>query len=106
MKKVLSLFLLGIILIAGCAQKEEAEVADKETAIAACIEECQKWSKSRLTDGPCLSNIIAEGWVCDVAHDPIQPVDNLVENQCFHYVQGLVKHFVELDTNCKLIKAY
>lgn len=57
--------------------------------------------------GPCLAeagqNGMAENWVCDVAHEPRQAVDNLKENQCATYGPG--RRFVEVDTGCDFIRA-
>ncbi len=98
--------LMIIVLVGACIQKiPEPKAADKETAIKACIEECEKRVKSTLADGPCLSNIAAEGWVCDVAHSPRIDADNIVENQCSGYLAGNIKHFVEVDPGCNLIRA-
>ncbi|MEM3572883.1 MAG: hypothetical protein QXJ62_01435 [Nitrososphaeria archaeon] len=59
-------------------------------------------------NGPCLSdnepNWNIEDWVCDIAHSPRQPIDDLPENQCQAYRNGSAHHFVELDTSCNLIK--
>jgi len=56
-----------------------------------------------LSDGPCLSNEIAPGWVCDVAHDPRQDVDDKPENQCSAYGKT-ASHFVEVSPGCALIR--
>lgn len=61
-------------------------------------------SKS-LSSGPCLSNEVALNWVCDVAHNPRQTIDNLPENQCNAFRNGTASHFVEVDENCGLIRA-
>ncbi|MBI4360719.1 hypothetical protein HY572_03020 [Candidatus Micrarchaeota archaeon] len=71
-----------------------------------------------LTKGPCLSamgptppryddfkgqwNPQFKDWVCDVAHDPRQPVDDLPENQCPEFGVS-ANHFVEVDENCNVI---
>ena len=62
-----------------------------------------------LQNGPCLSDIYAAewnvpDWVCDVAHAPRQPVDNLPENQCTTFRDGKAHHFVEVDENCNIIR--
>lgn len=100
--------IIGIVLISGCVTFPKAEpekVADNTTAINACVTECNKWLKSYLMDGPCLSNKIVDGWVCDVAHSPREAVDDLLENQCSAYREGTIKHFVEVNVSCALIRA-
>ena len=83
---------------------------EKEIAIQKCIEECKNAMIRGvdLSNGPCLLESIAglNDWVCDVAHSPRQPVDNLPENQCSSFREGRAKHFVEVDTACNLIRVY
>ena len=81
----------------------------KQKAIELCIQGCKYWNMtpSYWEDGPCLSNSIpnATDWVCDVAHWPRQSVDDVVKNQCSAFREGKAHHFVEVDTNCNLIRA-
>jgi len=91
-------------LISGCIGQGESELMKQE-----CIQECQKALQEgrTLDDGPCLLNPMSnEDWVCDVAHDPRQPIDDIPENQCSAYRQRLASHFVEVDTDCKFIKSF
>lgn len=86
--------------------KKEVPKTTEEMAIKLCIQKCEEALNSgvNLTSGPCLSNRIIEDWVCDVAHWPRQEVDNLKENQCPAY--GVeASHFVEVDPECKFIRA-
>jgi hypothetical protein len=100
------LILVGLLII---FIKPVGEKGEEERAKEICIEECKKSlaGGQDLSKGPCLLNPISElpDWVCDVAHSPRQDVDNLPENQCSAYRQGLAKHFIEVDTNCKFIKS-
>lgn len=48
--------------------------------------------------GPCLSDALMPRWVADIVHRPRQAVDDLPENQCSSFRQGIATHFVELDT--------
>ncbi len=103
--------LLGAVLISsGCVQ-QAGPVPDagtiKERAIELCIAACEsaKESGTTLDNGPCVSEEIVEDWVCDVAHDPRQPIDNEPQNQCSSYRAGQTHHFVEVDTDCNLIRA-
>ena len=103
----IAVFLIAIILLSGCATQLPANQTEKDRATAACIELSQSSLSNGqdLTNGPCLSNEIISNWVCDVAHSPRQAVDNLAENQCSAYREGLAKHFVEIDANCNFIRA-
>lgn len=91
--------LLASLLLFGCVAQDSAKNAE-----AGCIRMCKN-AKQELSDGPCLSNEIAPGWVCDVAHSPREAVDNLPQNQCEAYRNGTAQHFVEVDANCALIRA-
>lgn len=57
-----------------------------------------------LSDGPCLSNALMPDWVVDIVHNPRIPSDDLVQNQCPGYLEGRMKHFVELDLEGRLVR--
>jgi hypothetical protein len=103
----LIIIIFAIIFLSGCATQLPANQTEKDRATAACIELCQSSLSNGqdLTNGPCLSNEIISNWVCDVAHSPREAVDNLAENQCSAYREGLAKHFVEINIDCSFIKA-
>jgi hypothetical protein len=110
-KKIVLLLMLSVIVfILGCIGQKETETSEKDRAIAACKEECN--SKLRegvdLSNGPCLLDPISDlqDWVCDVAHEPRQDVDNDPKNQCSAYREGKAHHFVEVDPSCNLIKTW
>lgn len=123
MKKVFILILI-LPLLVGCTKTVQEAVdagtgigaiekklqADGELAKINCIELCQaKWLEGAdLSNGPCLGNPIAglENWVCDVAHQPRQAVDNKPTNQCSAFRTGQTKHFVEVDEDCNWIKSW
>lgn len=79
---------------------------------ARAIEEAQKiFSEKRaagvnMSAGPCLADKVIDDWAADVAHSPREEVDDLPENQCQSFRDGKVKHFVELDTEGKFLRAY
>jgi len=90
-------------------QTERQKQIDKTNAIVKCQELCQIKLSSNGQDfdqGPCLSNQIAPDWVCDVAHEPRQPIDDQPENQCSAFRNGQAHHFVEIDGNCNVIKIF
>ena len=121
-KRTLLLIAVGLLL-AGCASpltpltnasktieqtvnSEQQKQADKTQALVKCQQLCQDTLSSDGVDfdaGPCLSNEIAPDWVCDVAHEPRQAVDNDPANQCSAFRQGTASHFVEVDGNCNVI---
>ncbi len=120
-KYLLPLFsLLLIILIAGCTQAKEvkSDITNFETPYLSdtgnplenptvkCINLCREQVDAGvdLSSGPCLSNEISKNWVCDVAHDPRQEIDNDPSNQCEAFANGSARHFVEIDTSCNLIR--
>jgi len=108
MKKVFGL--VGIIIIAIIVvavyyfyyYSSEVEQAKRE-----CIKACQLALQTgqNLSSGPCLSNSIINNWICDVAHEPREPIDDLEENQCPAYLKT-AQHFIEVDPNCNFIRAF
>jgi len=70
-----------------------------------CVQTCRELRAygTDLSSGPCLSNAVAPGWVCDVAHWPRQTVDDVEENTCPAFGQT-AQHFVEVDPDCNLIQ--
>lgn len=66
----------------------------------------QEKGKNRdFSNGPCLSDALLPGWVMDIVHNPRLPIDDLTENQCPGFVEGRMKHIVELDLEGNLIRA-
>jgi len=87
-------------------QQESIEETVKQLCIQACMDARSKGQD--LSNGPCLLDPVPQypEWVCDVAHWPRQPIDNLRENQCDAWHAGTAKHFVEVDPNCNFIRSY
>ena len=104
MKKLILLLIL-IVILSGCTGQPKSEV---EKAKELCIAKCQEALKNNqdISDGPCLSNQIIEDWVCDVAHFPRIEKDKFPQNQCEAFRAGVAHHFVEVDTQCNIIKVY
>jgi len=99
-----------LILLAGILNlifnKPSSFIDYKDSAIKECIKECNKAIVvgTILTDGPCLSEEIVEGWACDVAHKPnIDLIDNNPNNQCKLYNKKNIPHLVTVTQNCTLI---
>jgi hypothetical protein len=107
MRKIFALLIVLVLVVVGVVGYyyyigwKETETA-KEACIKACFE--AKSGERNLNDGPCLSNKIIENWVCDVAHSPREPIDDVEENQCIEY-RKTAFHFVEVDPNCNFIRA-
>ena len=81
---------------------------DGSIATPKCVDLCvNEQSKGRiLSEGPCLADEIVPGWACDVVHIPrVGLIDNKEQNQCQSYVNKKVRHFVEVDTECKFVIA-
>lgn len=79
----------------------------KQEAINNCIAICkEKLVKGEIiAHGPCLSESIAPGWVCDAVNEPRNKlIDNLSENQCRSFHEGINRNFVEVSTHCEFIK--
>ncbi len=99
---------IAAVLFVVLSVKSVAEKAGSSIAVKNCVELCQKAKEKGLdlSSGPCLSNNVAPGWVCDVAHWPRLPVDNDPQNQCVAFRKGIATHFVEVDENCNVIRVY
>ncbi len=99
---------IAAVLFVVLSVKSVAEKTGSSIAIKNCVELCQKAKEKGLdlSNGPCLSNNVAPGWVCDVAHWPRLPVDNDPQNQCEAFRKGIATHFVEVDENCNVIRVY
>jgi len=102
----LAAVLLIVALASGCiGQPSGGPRTVQETAKASCMELCEQAVSegADLSSGPCLSENVADGWVCDIAHSPRTAVDNDPANQCSAYGKG-APHFVEVDAACNLIR--
>ncbi len=95
-----------VLVTYGMLEKKTGQIAAQH-----CVELCRIAHKEGidLSTGPCLSDTYLTGWevndwVCDVAHLPRQPVDNLPQNQCKAFREGRAHHFVEVDENCNVIR--
>ena len=104
MQKLIVTALTLLILLSGCTTEKTNEELAKELCIAKCQEALKNWEN--LSNGPCLSNEIVKDWVCDVAHFPRIEKDNNPQNQCEAFRAGVAHHFVEVDTECNVIKVY
>lgn len=79
--------------------------AEADDAVAAAVNIFRQHSGDiDLTNGPCLANNLKPDWVVDIVHYPRESVDDLPENQCQSYLEGLAKHFVELDQNGNVVR--
>jgi hypothetical protein len=115
-KNITRLFLILALAgtIAGCGKKVGTPTNNAETkqitAEAICQQTCQLAiiSGQDLSAGPCLLNPDPENpdWVCDVAHNPRQAIDNIPANQCPAFAGGQAHHFVEISPDCQLIKIF
>ncbi len=103
------------LVFAGCAflsnepspaEKMAKLTGDARMAADNCVQLCRQSREQgkNLADGPCLSDKVAEDWVCDVAHSPRAEVDGYKANQCFEYGKT-ANHFVEVSENCEFITA-
>ena len=102
--------MISSFLLTGCfGQNTNDSVIDQtrqDRAIISCKNQCDS-SKifEDFSNGPCLSNSIQPDWVCDIVHSPREAVDDDPANQCSAYSDRTANHYVELDTDCNLIKA-
>jgi len=96
---------LGFIILALISSTGNNEY--KEEAVTNCVALCKiELAKGAiLNSGPCLSNNVAPGWVCDIVSRPKNKlIDDLPDNQCQAYRNKTVKHFVELTPECDFVR--
>lgn len=83
----------------------QAQLTPKELCIKGCNELLNEGAD--LSAGPCILDPIPEmsEWVCDIAHNPREEIDNKRENQCNAWHNNSAKHFVEITPECEFIKS-
>lgn len=110
-----NLFLLAIFIIIltafttiifsnggqGITSKSEVDSAVNQAQL---LYRQKKERNEDLSNGPCLSDALMPGWVVDIVHNPRLAVDDLPENQCPAYREGMARHFVELDMEGNLVR--
>lgn len=79
-------------------------VFDKAVIQAQLLYEQKKQVGTDLSSGPCLTNDLFTDWVVDIVHNPRQPKDDLVQNQCPAFTEGRANHFVELDMDGNVVR--
>lgn len=103
----LALVVFAVLLVVLTACKKEENSAER-LAIIACEASClkHKGAGEDLSRGPCLSDAaMPEGWVCDVAHEERQEVDNIPANQCAAFRLSQASHFVEVNEECEVFRS-
>jgi hypothetical protein len=99
---------LAVVTVAGCGGGSSSSQSDRDKAVDAAKFLFAGQAKRRdLSSGPCLSESLPglSDWAVDIAHEPRQPVDDQLSNQCQSYRHGQTHHFVELSPSGQLIRA-
>jgi len=73
-------------------------VLEQQEAIDCALEKFNSFSGE--INSQCLGS--CGDYAADIVHVPRTAEDNLVENQCADYRNGIVSHFIELDKMVKL----
>ena len=83
---------------------------DTNKAYLECVNLCNEFKDKNgenYSNGPCLSDMYGfkvKDWACDIAHLPRTTEDNDSKNQCKTVLNGTANRFVELDTNCNILR--
>lgn len=106
---LLFVLIIGIFLVSGCPKQEQiTKAANQQPIVNACIQACKdaQTAGKDLAAGPCLMDPASQDndWVCDIAHDPRQQIDNIQENQCRAYRDGMAHHFIEVTPTCEIMR--
>lgn len=113
-KNLLLVLILTVILITAywtltlnAGSEEFLTQTEIDTAVnqAQHLYRQEKGKNRDFSNGPCLSDALLPGWVMDIVHNPRLPIDDFAENQCPGFVEGRMKHIVELDSEGNLIRA-
>jgi len=99
-------FVIAAFLLFGCAEQAPSLPDQPSFSIAQkCVQACEDRYRAGadLSQGPCLG-MIADDYVCDVAHSPRELSDNLPQNQCAEFREGRAHHFVEVTPECRMIR--
>ncbi|MDD5162926.1 MAG: hypothetical protein PHD95_01830 [Candidatus ainarchaeum sp.] len=110
-QKIFVLFSFSILfLLLGCTQSSDSPLPEQQIALKECKQLCNaSLPKSDIDwpSGPCLGNPMQQNpdWVCDIAQNPRIALDDIAGNQCSAFPSP-TNHFVELDSQCNLIKFY
>lgn len=90
-------------------QNTQSDMQAQLNPRALCIKKCNELlnAGTNLSSGPCILDPVPEmnEWVCDIAHQPRQAVDNARENQCNAWHNSSAKHFIEITPECEFIKS-
>lgn len=91
---VLIVVVLSIAVIT--KPKKQVSISDDSAISQKAVELYQKTKEqgADFSNGPCLGTI--DYYAIDIAHIPREVVDEKSENQCPDYINGKLKHFVEL----------
>ena len=98
------LFVFVLVRLAGSG---EDLVAERERAVAQAqaLYAQQKADGVDFSKGPCLAEVLIEGWAADIVHVPRTAEDDLPENQCQSYRAGRAFRIVELDLDGNVVRA-
>ena len=76
--------------------------AQQDVVIGAMQLYQQKKAEGMQFNSQCLGNV--GNYALDVVHVPRTNEDDLPQNQCFDYLDGNVKHFIELDKDGNIVR--
>lgn len=103
MHRIVTITIITIlsVLIFGCKQDISS---DSDEATRKCQELCKKHLQLDfdISKGPCLAEEIIPDWVCDVSLSSVDDEDEMCQN----LRNKKANHFIEVDTECNLLKIY
>jgi len=93
----------GVYVTHGVPSSIPEEVRKQQEAIAFALNEYNSKKEEGMNfSSQCLGS--TGDYAIDIAHVPRINEDNLAENQCRDFLEGKVRHFIELDRNGSIIK--
>ncbi|MEK6890934.1 MAG: hypothetical protein AABX03_02250 [Nanoarchaeota archaeon] len=109
-KRVLIYILILILIVIGLViifpKTQNTKNSEEEIMVFASNLYQAKKAQGMNYSSQCLGTISINNisYVIDIVNVPRTKEDNLQENQCQDYLNGNVKHFIELDKNGQLVR--
>jgi hypothetical protein len=90
----------GLWIKHGNPSETPTYVFEQQEAINCALEKFNNFSEE--INSQCLG--VCGDYAMDMVHVPRTEEDNLAENQCEDYANGIVNHFIELDKDGKIVR--
>ena len=102
---IIILILLAIIFILLRVKKNDSgQVLSEQEAINCALEKFNNFMDSGAEINSQCLGVCNGKYAVDIVHVPRSTEDNLVENQCEDFRNGIVSHFIELNKDGEVVR--